>query len=302
MAFYNGSCNDVNQLLTAVNNACIANGWILSDGILSKQNCFVQLYTSGSILYLIGGNGQKGSSLTDSPKLSNGRLLAANLGGVTYPLTYNIHVMDREVYLFVNYNVDFWSYLAFGQSGVKGLPGTGNWYGGLYPISNSSIGRGGHPCCLLFSAFATSGTIGNTGQQIGWFFHHGLDDYPWSISGDNVGDINNNGWSSLPSQAVATKMVEPLLVRQPNSWNNEAILLNISPAIYRPEGRLSVVGDLKHARYIRNTYYNDGQIITLGQDKWRVYPCIRKNTTNPEPYHSNQHSGTYAIAVRYEGD
>lgn len=302
MAFYNGSCNDVNQLLTAVNNACTANGWILSDGILSKQNCFVQLYTSGSILYLMGGDGQKGSSLTDSPKLSDGRLLAANLGGVTYPLTYNIHVMDKEVYLFVNYNVDFWSYLAFGQSGVKGLPGTGNWYGGLYPLSVYGKKGNGHANCLLFSAFDSSGSIFNSEQGISWFFHHGLDGYPWSISGNQVGNINNTTWASLPSQAAATKIIEPLLIRQPNSWNNEAILLNISPAIYRPEGWLSVVGDLKHARYIRNTYYNDGQIITLGQDKWRVYPCIRKNTTSPEPNYTNDHSGTYALAIRYEGD
>lgn len=298
MTFYTGSCTTANELLTAITNACTANGWALNQGILSKSGCYIQLSLSDSILYILGGNGQNGANITDTPSTPQQSLFYANLGGVTYPLTYHIHAIDKEVYLFVNYNVDSWSYIAFGQSPVTGLPGTGNWYAALYPLYYGS--DDGTTPSLLFSQRRQGGVPSNTGQHISWFFHHGLDDYHWSLSGTRYGEVNNNAWDYKPSQAAATLTISPLLARQPNNWNGEAILLNISPSIYRPEGWRSIVGDLKHARYVRNNNYEDGQIIILGNEKWRVYSTLRKNTASPNG--STSDSGTYALAIRYEGD
>lgn len=298
MAFYTGGCTTATQLLTALTNACTDNGWTLSNGILSKEGCYVQPSLVNSILNVLGGNGQNGASITDTPSLPEKALFYSNLGNVTYPLTYHIHVIDKEVYLFVNYNVDYWSWIAFGQSPTAGLPGTGNWYAGLYPMPSMGTTTG-HTPSLLFSTRIQSGTTGNTGQQISWFFHHGLDAYKWSLSGTQYGNVNNGAWSAKPSQVSATLTVVPLLARQPNNWNGEAILLNISPSIYRPDGWFSVVGDLKHARYVRNTHYEDGQVITLGHEKWRIYPTLRKNTLVPNG--TTDHSGTFALAIRYDG-
>ncbi len=43
MAYYNGSAATFADLKTAIENACVANGWALSNGILSKNGVFFNL-------------------------------------------------------------------------------------------------------------------------------------------------------------------------------------------------------------------------------------------------------------------
>lgn len=322
MSYYTATANTVNALLTALQNGCIENGWTVSGSLIYKNNCVMDVAISGNGLRVMGGTGHTNGALTGQILLSGSRTVSASLAGVlqsiSYPLTYHLHVFDKEVYLFVNYNVDNWSYLAFGQSPVEGITGTGNWYGGIgtggdnfSDIRNiNNQGAKGHHFSLLFSTMTPSGSISNQGQQVRSFIHHGLDGNEWSVSGDGVGDIASTGWASLPSQASATLVTYPLLNRQPNNYNGEAVLLPITPAVYHKDNStLVIVGDLKNARYIRLDNYEPGQIITLGDTKYKVYPWLKKNTSarDGESYNSSkpetaQHSGTFGIAVLYEGD
>ena len=65
MAYITGSAASFADLQTAIQNACTANGWTLSSGILSKNGCFFQLVAGTSDGYaqlqLFGGTSQTGS-------------------------------------------------------------------------------------------------------------------------------------------------------------------------------------------------------------------------------------------------
>ncbi len=311
MAFYTGSVVNAASLLTALQNACITNGWSLSGNIFSKDGCFVEIAPSGNGLSIVGGTGQTGNTLTGEMRAADNRRIYSSLAGlgqsISYPLTYNIHIFDKEVYLFVNFNVDSWSYIAFGQSPVAGLTGTGNWYAGIgtggdnFPSDRApNDGSNGHLFAMLFSTRSVGGTLGNQLQQVNSFFHHGLDNNNWSCSGDVVGSFTNSGWASMPSQASASLVAYPAQNLQPNAYNGEAILLPITPAVYHQSNNtLAVVGDLKYARYVRIDNYEPAQIITIGNLKYKVYPWVRKNTA--ERNGGLGHSGTFAIAILYDG-
>lgn len=322
MSYYTATASTVNTLLTALQKGCTENGWAVSGSLIYKNNCVMDVAISGNGLRVIGGTGHANGVLTGQILLSGKNTLAASLSGVaqsiSYPLTYHLHVFDKEVYLFVNYNVDNWSYIAFGQSPVAGIMGTGNWYGGIGTGGDNFLdirniidqGANGHHFSMLFSSITPSGSLSNQGQQVRSFIHHGLDGNEWSVSGAGVGSITADNWVALPSQASATLVAYPLLNRQPNSYNSEAILLPITPAVYHKDNStLVIVGNLKKARYIRIDNYEPGQIITLGNTQYKVYPWLKKNTSarDGESYNSSnldtlRHSGTFGIAILYQGD
>lgn len=328
MPFVAGSANNVNEVLTALQNACTANGWTLASGILSKGDCYALPFINDGTIALLAGTGQSGATVTNPPTLASASTLRvpgapniwASLSGIdnaiTYPLTYFIHVMadPNEVYLFINHSVDNWSYIAFGQSPVDGLTGTGVWYGGtgrgqniLASADIGNAGGNGHIGCALFSYVAPGATTVNSNQRIKCFFHHNVSDSPseWSISGvDGVGVVNTQSWTGLPSQANATYTIMPLMTREPSTWNSGAGLHPIQPSIIRPDFRRSIVGIIGHARYTRIDNINPGEIVTLGHEKWRFYPWVQKNITdrNATATGNALHSGTYGVAIRYDGD
>lgn len=324
MPFVAGSANNVNEVLSALQNACTANGWTLASGILSKGDCYAMPFINDGTIALLAGTGQNGATVTNPPTLSSASTLrvpgAPNIwvslsgidNAITYPLTYFIHVMENpnEVYLFINHSVESWSYLAFGQSPIEGLTGTGVWYGGtgrgLNILDSGDInnaGANGHLGCALFSYVAPGATTVNSNQRIKCFFHHNVSDSPseWSISGvDGVGFVATQSWTGLPSQANATLTLMPLLTREPSTWNSGAGLHPIQPSIIRPDFRRSIVGNLGHARYARIDNIDPGEIVTIGSEKWRFYPWIKKNITNRNATVTD--SGTFAAAIRYDGD
>lgn len=326
MAFVAGSANTVNEVLSALQNACTANGWALSSGILSKGDCYAKPFINDGTIALIAGTGQSGTTVTNTPVVvANSAYvpgypnLWTSLSGIdnaiAYPLTYSIHIMENpnEVYLFINHSVDNWSYIAFGQSPIADLPGTGIWYGGtgigknIVPSSNiSNTGANGHLSCALFSYVAQGGTSGNSMQTIKCFFHHSINDLPseWSGAGVNgVGTPDTISWAGMPSQANATLTLMPLMTREPSVWNSGAALHPIQPSIIRPDNRRSVVGNLSNARYARIDNIDPGQIVTIGNEKWRFYPWLKKNIADRNATGADKsHSGTYAIAIRYDGN
>lgn len=274
MPFVAGSANNVNEVLSALQNACTANGWTLASGILSKGDCYAKPFINDGTIALLVGTGQSGTTIINTPVVEANPYyvpgypnLWTSLSGINnaipYPLTYFIHVMENpnEVYLFINHSVESWSYIAFGQSPIENLAGTGIWYGGTGIGKNilasgdiSNSGANGHISCALFNYVAQGGTSGNGNQTIKCLFHHGVNDLPteWSGAGtDGIGSATTTSWSGMPSQANATLTLMPLLTREPSTWNSGAGLHPIQPSIIRPDNRRSIVGVIGHARYAR---------------------------------------------------
>src|SRR5690554_1283689 len=106
----------------------------------------------------------------------------------------------------------------------------------------------------------------------------------------------------LIAQGVA-RAIDATESTQPNTSNGEAVLTSVHIMAAQPSSFWSHVAELPHLRMTRNDNIDDGQIITLGAERWFIAPVYRKNTTsrNASPYNQANHSGTVAMAVRYDG-
>lgn len=289
------------------------------------------------------GNGIDGSNnLTDTPPLYGTNWPACGVIGPMataasasvyndwdWPVTYYIHIHENpdEVFLMVNYgSSQYWQGLSFGQSPAPGCPGTGNWCYASNPRGAIDAGTGNRVCqenkvvvnpggsqlstywggvvpgAIPFWGYVMdqSGSVPNPGLFHGVWMNDGVTTgwshprYYWNSSG-NPSTAMNVVCSALPSQ--------PLPTYSPNTWNNEAHLIRLQILSPRLEWKSSVVGEVQHARFVRNDFLNDGEVITIGPDKWKVYPAYRKEVTarNGGGTGGANHSGTCALAIRYDG-
>lgn len=320
MAFYSGAANSFEDLRTALIDACVAQGWTWSDSILSKGTAYVRPYvstattsTEGPGLIIQGGTGKSGSTLTGAsdvrPRL--GRAGVTNSADVVFPLSYSIHIFDApsEVFLFVRYSVDRFGWLAFGISATPGLPGTGLWIAGIARRGylTSTVSTGGFGITPTAGGSSNDNSTGSAVCSPGLFWcssraagsdarqdaiHSNLDGGGWegAGSGSSPGGLN----AIFPSI--------PLIGYLPNAWNSESILLPIQAYLWRAASKASLVADLVNARYVRVDNYEPEQIINIGADSWKIYPFHRKNSAASNGGSLGlDHSGTFGIAIRYDG-
>lgn len=300
MAYVNGSATTLADLLTALQDACTANGWTLAGNVLHKGDCYVQVTVVDGYLVILGGTGIDGSNALTGAGPYVARIgLAWTDDTMTFPVDWAVHIgtTPDEVYLLINYESTRWQWMAFGCSPVAGLPGTGGWYGASvgrsispYPdrifIGPSSGGNGYGQSMGLFWSTA----VGNNQS----FVHHGLDGNTWS--GDSAVAA-----SGATAAAVAVLAAQPLVARQPSLWNGESVLIPIQPHVARGSSKVSMLCDLSHSRYIRDDNYADGELITLGVDQWKVYPWHQKNAGTRDGGGTITHTGTLGWAIRYDG-
>ena len=311
MAYITGSAASFADLQTAIQNACTANGWTLSSGILSKNGCFFQLVAGTSDGYaqlqLFGGTGRSGTTLTGQPPSNYGAKICSNNGNViAFPINYEIHLFTNpdEVYCIINYNSDFYQQLSFGKSDVPGIGGTGAWFSGAkrsdqtltdsiydnrvfmniaWPHTATIFPHSGYGCGLFFDAVCS-------------FVHTGLDATPWR-SGNSDG-VALTGYRSAGMQ------VSNLLQQLPNLYNSANVLLPIKPVALRSSGGVTIIANPKNARYLRIDNVVPGEIITFGAEQWKCYPFHRKDSTvrNGVGWPTGAtHSGTFGYAIRYTG-
>lgn len=348
MAYVTGTASSMSDLLTALRNACTANGWTLAGSVLHKGGCYarVSLGNNGdgnapanSRVELQVGNGIDGSNaLTDpAPRWCALGLIAGPTAVYTdwdWPATYHIHIgtAPDEVYLFVNYGAgQFWQWLAFGKSPSPGNAGTGNWqsatmgsaYGAtitfrtdrvsLTPTGAWIYSNITNPNFVPLPFFTT--LIGNSAirPMISSFIHGCIAD---ASGGGPIWNDPTQGWENRKNGPLGTALPQlngavaaaPLFANSPNAWNNEAVLIPLQIIQGRPSDKTSIIGELKHLRLVRNDFIDPGAVITIGTDKWKVYPAYSKNLTtrNGSNTGSNSsstltHSGTMAMAIRYDG-
>ncbi len=302
MPYYSGSFNDMAGLRSALVNACTANGWTASGNFLSKGAAVLQLVAGLTDLTLRGGTGRDGDALVE-PAPGAGRIGTLGPQPVTFPGSYEVYVFTSpdEVYLRINYNVEFWQWLAFGVSDVPGVPGTGLWFGGAMrqtSVSAVSIDAGGGGPILSRQDLTSAALFhGGDNSQVpaaskSSFAHHGFDGLEWSGAAPS-GQLTNN--------ASIVAALAPKLARQPNAWNSADVLLNTQVYVRRLDDKQTLVADLAHCRFLRIDNYQPGDIIPLGPDRWKVAPWYRKNTAQRDGGSNIQHTGTFGWAIRYDG-
>lgn len=300
MSYVTGSATTVAGLQAAITAACTANGWTLTGEVLSKGTAFIKVHVNGAAIEFTGGTGLTGSTLTGAAITF---VRFADFSQViTYPLVYEVHINTSpdEVYVVINYATSFYQLAAWGLSNVPDLPGTGMWFGATrFGIAGGTGGdfalqvTGDNPQTSQNSRGSPLFIAGNNAQSAqSCFINHGLDSATWSPADSSTGGI-----------PFSFGAMRPLIEISPGAWNSETVLLPFPVFLARSSGNtVSLVADLQHVRHARIDNHDPGDIVTLGSDKWKLYPWYRKNSATRNPNGSSiSDSGTVAFAVRYTG-
>ncbi len=308
MAYYSGQASSYQELLNVLVTACVAQGWTWADGILSKEETFVKLSVSasgttaqGPGIILQGGVGKSGTNLTTpSTAVRLGPDAGVNpLFSFIFPLAYQIFIFDNpnEVFLIVNYEIDKFSYLAFGQSTGSGYK---TWIEasvavGFQTSSNASSpisitqSTGGYSSGNLVHAYP-SGFFWQT-TDYGGRHHCGL----YSI---------DTGWiyplTGYPTLSAIQAVYNLVQVSPPN-WSSESILIPIIVVANKSSNKCAIATIINNARYIRVDNLEPDQILTLGSEKWKVFPFFKKNSSVRNGGNNIVHTGTFGWAIRYDG-
>lgn len=294
MAYTSGSATNVGDLLAALQAACVAAGWTLSGSVLHKGACYMQVQADSTYLTVLGGRGIDGSNALTGVATAQLCRLGDTVLTVapTWPAAYHIHIgtAPDEVYLVVNYGVIYYQWLAFGCSplGTLAAPATGNWFAGTSKASGAATGIRIDP--------TNAGSYGGQTSAAPFWMH------PNDMNTqNNANSAFDHGFEDQWCAAIAQRPIDQLLTSSPSAWNGETPLIPIRPITPRPSGFWSMVGALGHARYLRLDNLDPGQILTLGTDRWMVYPFFAKNAASRDGGIGVIHSGTLGWAIRYDG-
>ncbi len=296
MAYYSGSAVNMAGVRQALVDACSLEGWAwnASTEMLSKGAMFLRLQVVSGYLTALG---RTSAAAGDAPGVVRiGWIAPMRIPDISWPVEYEIFVFEDEVYLVINYAVDYYQWLAFGQSSISGVSGTGLWVSAtlshvamlrsdIDPIDMAATNGGGSNlgCPGIFW-----GTTGQDPSRQSWVHS----------------DIDGQGWwpaQSLAGAPVGISASAPLLGLLPNAWNSEAVLLPIRAYKVRPSSKVSLTAELAHARYTRIDNYVPKEVVQIGSDKWRIFPFYRKNSAARNGGVGINHSGTFGWAIRYEG-
>ena len=299
MAYYSGQATSYQEIIDAVVDHLQSEGWAWNGVVLSKENVFVSLQlvnvgsytTTQNVIRLVGGSGLNGSNLLNSSPIGNaiGTFVHDSSYGMTsFPIEYNLHINDLEVYLICNYNIEYFMWLAFGAG----------WIGGTFGVPPSGRYQYGHTRWPLASIWGTGGGAGNQDQPSAAFFWN--TNYSSLVLPKNYTGCVLFG-SSWYTGVNAIQNIAPLVDRQPNNWNNEALFLPINVTTLVGGNKSQILKSIQTARYIRLDNFEPKQIIQMGSDKWKVYPFYRKNSAQRNGGFDIDHTGTFGWAIRYDG-
>lgn len=337
MPYYTGTVTSLAGLRTALINACVSEGWTNVGNVVHKNGCYASLVVGNTndeigapancrLIMWVGNGIDVSNNLTDPAGVAGVRIGFLRAADNTYPewdwpVAYHLHIMTDpdEVYLFVNYGAgQFWQQLAWGQSPAEGNAGTGNWMYGTLPRVSANIYRQANTCAIQ----ANGGTIDASNRRYftpaPFFWGDGKGSGDIRLNAQIHGCINSSTglpeWSSdLDPLGVGNQSrplvssgvpLQPMMTVIPNSWNREVVLLPCQIFQSRPDAKISLIGELQNLRFTRNTYITPGAIVQLGPERWKVYPCYRRNVDVPNGDSGSggiDHSGTIAMAIRYDG-
>ncbi|MBE9577844.1 hypothetical protein AAHK14_03825 [Moraxella sp. K1664] len=298
MAYCTGQANSHRQLANILVEKCQVHGWVWQQGILSKNNWFIKISVqenpmSNQGIIITGGTGQQGATLVNASATSV-RMGSPHTSEllIKFPVLFHLFIFENEVYLIAKSDHDKYYYLAFGGSElVNQAQANGLWlsatacYHGYWSQSisiyetNGGAGGGGNPSAVA-PFWNRSGFSENWSNAV---ICHGL---------------NDTLWSSGSSIAYAT--FEPLISRLPTAHFADSPLLPYNVYLQRPQNKLSLIAQFDNARFLRIDNHEPEQIITLGHERWMIFPFFRKNIASRSRGYGN-HTGTFGWAIRYEG-
>ena len=134
-------------------------------------------------------------------------------------------------------------------------------------------------------------------------FRCDLDSQTWIMNSQFMSGSPVFGGTKTLYQLSGAGLTPDLTTYNPNNWNEQTILVPILPLMSRADDKASILGNTVHSRLTNVRNHNIGDIITLGADKWMVFPHLIKGTANLRGYSdsTNGNSGLLGFAIKYDG-
>lgn len=310
MAYYSGSFSSMANLVASVTTALATEGFSVSGSTVTVSGAGAVTLTAGTNeVWLRAGDSGAGAASGGAGTLVNPtphRIAMAHPRtdwAVTFPGAYHLFIDAAEVWCFARVNTDFYLWFGFGVSAVPGLSLSGLWVsascGGVRSTDN------------YYGGINTWGTVAAAPvypqAPLPFWAYAGTPGFPSSNSFVKSGF--NGVWDRSDASCVSAQFIRPMLdvAYSPNAWNSESTLVPIRVFSARPSGLWSLSLEAQNARHMRITNYAPEDIITLGPDRWMVLPWFRKNSAYNVDSFSNSsgppqfHSGTFGVAIRYDG-
>lgn len=310
MAYYSGTASSLADLRTALLTHAQTDGWVLTGDVLSKAGVFFRIQVTATNITCLGC--ESNAVVNPAPAVVMVGRIFERTGYTTreisFPCNYEVMGFAQELYLVINYDVSTYQWMAFGKSTVPGLPGQGGWCG-------ATVGSGfqgsvsGNNNVDPISIQPNAGGGGNPGTSGALFWHTVMNDSNINLRNCWVNhNLDAHGWTwngTTSNVPIGIRHLDPLVANSPSVWNSEATLLPLRCYKERPSFKSTLIADLQHARILRINNLAPGDILTIGSDKWKVFPWYIKNSAAPTGNSSMNiginHTGTMGWAIRYEG-
>lgn len=281
MAYYSGQASSYSELHAVLKDCCIQNGWQSNGNVLFKDSCFIEITPLNGELRVTGGTGFTANQLTGSPnRYCKIKEIAPDK--INFPVSYNLHITNKNVHLIINYSVSIYQWLGFGIANLYSNLGTGNWFGASCGQTDAVVANGG------LYGYIPGPFWSIKSETFGYFstayIHAPIDSYQWLYDAPNLG-------------ANISTPIGVLLNRQPNQWNMEATLFPALVAITRASNKVSIAAELQDCRILKLENYEPEMILTLGSERWKIYPFYRRGLSAS----GFQNSGMLGWAIRYDG-
>lgn len=326
MAYSSGTATSSADLLTALTNFCTSNGWSLSAGVLSKGDTHILPTLSGVHIKLQLGTSAGFAAPGVMPAAFFPYVSLNNAWPVFYRLFEYVNGSAHTVVMMIREaNVIEFKYLMFGnlENKVGTVWSGGQWIHGTYASQTTGSTSRQSNAGVKVDGYATEGgsdlesysnghgslfTITDGYPNFGGNFMNGNSYLRCNMDGGtykmNQSGDNNNFFGCVD----AMRFARLFLIRNPNTWNGQSVLIPVHVYLGRASQTCSRLGTVAGVRFMRMDSYEPGDIITLGLDRWMVLPMYLRNATEPKgkkgEFDSTAitgHSGQMAYAIRYDG-
>lgn len=306
MAYLTGSFHSMAELHSEIEAFATDNGWTVTLGVLHKGGCAVILSTpvSQSIQVEFAASHDGAGNLIDPYpsvfylyEVWGGPTETSNGMVMEYPATFHLFEFSAsdEIICVVEYNTHYVQQMSFGT-----INKVGTWTGGVYGTSTAVTPYSTNP--KVNNSMQFTSNYYPTGGMWGWMAW-ALDDYVQPGRGNaavrceevpGATWVSNSYFKGSEGVPLRTPFCPVLLSQNFTSTSdpNAPVPVLSEPIITlkRTSTTYSILGSIPNIRHLNVANLEIGEVVEVGNDRWKVFPMISK-----------LHTGHLGYAVRYEG-
>lgn len=295
--YYTTIATDMPSALAEIVSICQMEGWSWDSGTSHITKLSPKGSTISCRLELVNGNSHirvwpnDPATATQAPYPGYfGPLTGHSNHALTWPIVLHVFCFDYEVYVWARHTVNNYIWMAFGQSQIGGIPGTGNWGAAIACHAYYAITvRPNQGFYVVPSSSSTGGlfwlhsSIPNSHNS---YMHHGFTESgdPWAPFFDE--------------RRPAPYWVGNSFYASAGFFTGTPVLFPLRWGIERGSGYASLCFEAENLRILRSSVLDEETIITYGDDDWMVLPWLKLNRSVPGG--GAGHSGNAFAAIRYQ--